>query len=115
MHDGMKVRWYGLWSGGSGYGHSDPVQDVECFSAIDAARSALHDRRTLGYSFRQLFVYANRDDEMVHTPCVETDSEIWLFHADNAFDYEGDIALTDVYPDRIVKFGPRGGVVVEMA
>ncbi len=103
-------RWkimevYALWYGGASYAHSTD-DDLEKFPSIGAAVTALDDRHRLGYSFRQSFNFVNREPESSYTPCVEDDSEIWLFLEDPT----GDV---DLYPDRIVRFGPRGGTIVE--
>lgn len=98
----MKV--YGQWYGGSSYVWGD-ADNLEVFSSIKEARNALANRRDLGYSFRQTFRYVDGRVEHDFTPVVGNDSELWLY-----FDSR---VGGDMYPDRIIKFGPRGGVVVE--
>ncbi|MFL1427534.1 MULTISPECIES: hypothetical protein [unclassified Nocardiopsis] len=95
--------WYGLWFGGCGYSPSDPLEDIEKFPTLNAARDALRDRFRDGASWRQEFEFVNRDPEKVFTPAVSEDSEILLFATPDG----------DAYPDQRVYFGPLGGVRVE--
>jgi len=96
---------YAMWWGGSGYAQSDD-QDIETFPSLFQAQRALEDRKRFGYSYRQHFEFINREPEDTLCPCVEDDSEIWIF-------YQNPTGWGDKYPDRIIKFGARGGVVVE--
>lgn len=95
--------WYGLWYGGYRYAVSDPVEDIEKFPNLNAARDALRDRFRDGASWRQEFDFVNRAPESVFTPAVSENSEILLFATPDG----------DAYPDRRVFFGPRGGVHIE--
>jgi hypothetical protein len=80
---------YALWHGGSSYAVPTVPEDVEQFDSIKAATDAF-------------WRYGDHDP---YRPCVDSDAEMWLFFA---FPDE-----RDAYPDRIVKYGPRGGIVVE--
>jgi hypothetical protein len=95
--------WYGVWHGGNGYALSELGNELERFGSIESAKEALSDRYHSGYSWRQKFDYVNRDPESVLTPAVGEDSCIHLFASPDCLDY----------PDRCVRFGPRGGVRVE--
>ena len=99
-----------MWYGGSGYGPSDPVEHLEEFDSIAAAKSALWSRRDYGYSYLQEFNYVNRENERVYCPCVEDDSTMWLYFAADTDPYTGDVYVTDNGPDRILFFGARGAV-----
>ena len=103
---------FARWFGGSGYSHGDPVDDLEVFPSMAAAVAALRERRDQGYSFRCSFEFANREPEDVFTPCVEDDSSMWLWFS--AHKDDGIVTVPD-YPDRVVSFGPRGGVRIEHA
>ena len=90
----MKV--FAMWYGGCGY--STPNQhdrrDVEAFESIEAAVECFDDR------------YHNRRHP--DTPCVDqATTEMWLFIGYDPYE-DG-----DCYPDRIVKYGPKGGIRVE--
>jgi hypothetical protein len=103
---------WALWNGGSGYGPSDLVSDLESFASLEDARQALRSRRDYGYGFRQSFEFVNRDPESVFTPCVEDDSSMWVWFGADVVD---GVTYVPEYPDRVVSFGPRGGVRVEHA
>lgn len=103
---------YAMWNGGNGYGPSDLVTDLEGFGSLADVRAALRSRRDRGYGWRQEFVFVNRDAEYVYTPCVEDDSSIWVWLV--ADEVDGVVCVPE-YPDRVVSFGPRGGVRVERA
>jgi len=108
----MKV--YGLWYGGCGYGHGDPISDLEQFTTIAAAREALADRYNSNGLRKVEFDFINRDTEYVYCPCVERESSIWLWLGANLDLDTGNVFVPE-YPDRIIEFGPRGGVVVTPA
>lgn len=105
---------YALWHGGPSYVHSEPPRDVEVFGSIRAAKDAFDSRYRLGYTFRQHFEFINQEPQDVLCPCVEYEywngeywgTEMWLF-------FEDPSDWGDIYPDRILKFGPRGGIVEE--
>ena len=87
----MKV--WGLWYGGCNYRIFDQFnkKDIQEFPSIRAARDDFEDK------------LRNRDG---YTPCVDHDAEMWLcFH--NPYQ-DGDL-----YPDQIIKIGPRGGIKIE--
>jgi len=103
---------YGIWNGGCGYAPSDRERDLEQFESVTAARHVLRERRDNGYGWKQHFEFVNREAEAYHCPCVEDDSSIHLFLA--ADEVDGAVYVGD-YPDLIIEFGPRGGVVVTPA
>ena len=103
----MKI--FVVWNGGSGYGPSDRVDDLEVHYSISAAASALIQRRRYGYSQKQHFPFVNRDSEYVFTPCVEDDSSMWCWFTARDGNNDGELHVPD-YPDFILEFGPRGGV-----
>jgi len=82
----MKPRWYGLFYGGSGYSHPNPIDDIEEFTSIEDAVLTLEDR------------YNNSDGRF---PCVSEDAEIYL--------YSSEAAAHDHTPDYRVFRGPNGG------
>ncbi|WP_328708900.1 hypothetical protein [Microbispora hainanensis] len=96
------ARWYGLWSGGSGYGPPQP-DDLEEFSSLADARCKLADRHRYGYWQRSHFAFARREAADVLTPFVGDDCEITLYGSADGLHY----------PDRRIFLGPRGGVRVE--
>lgn len=77
-----------LWFGG--YSYAPPYEDdAETFESIEAAKQEFIRR------------YHNRNGRY---PCVDDTCEMWLFFGEEgSFDY----------PDRIIRFGPRGGVRVD--
>ena len=85
-----KVTW--LWHGGSSYSVPGP-EDAETFPSLKAAKEAFWRRACLD----------------LYYPCVTDDvpedggPEAWVFYGTEAGDY----------PDKIMRFGPRGGVRVE--
>ncbi len=85
----MKV--YGLWYGGSNYSVPDVERDTEEFDSIAEAKRTFSRR------------YDNYD--IPATPCVGDDSEMHLFFSDPREE-------SDPYPDKVLRFGPRGGVRV---
>lgn len=107
------MQVYALWHGGAGYSPSD-MDDLESFASIEAAKDALHSRMRNGYWQRQDFPFVNREPASVFTPCVEGDpaedggSSMWIY-------FYNPTEVGDPYPDRIIEFGPRGGVKVVAA
>ncbi len=93
----MKV--FALWHGGSSYAPADQFnrRDIEEFDSIRDALAEFESR--------------TRDP---YYPCVDTapqdqgGASMWLCFADP---FENG----DLYPDRVVSFGPRGGVRCERA
>lgn len=104
----------GAWFGGGGnYSPPDTQltgRDLETFSSVAAARRALSDRRESNGKRMVTFAYVNRAEERCYVPCVDADSELWLWFGWDVDD-NGTTWVPD-YPDAIVSFGPRGGVVV---
>lgn len=85
------MRCIGLWYGGANYaapnGH-DP-RDVESFDSISHARR----------------VFESRADHDPYRPCVEDESTEMHVYLGTEYHENG--------PDRVIRFGPRGGVLVE--
>ena len=88
----MKMKTFMLWHGGAGYACSD-YNDIESFESLDEALHAFRSRLNDSYY-----------------PCVETATPeeggpcAWLwFHEKPADD-------GDLYPDRVIELGPRGGL-----
>lgn len=100
---------YAVWYGGSSYGPSDTEHDLEAFTSLEEARRALNSRRGRGAIWVQDFDFVNREPQSVYCPCVEDSSMHVWFAADEA---DGGRMIVADYPDRILTFGPRGGVVV---
>ncbi|NRQ38792.1 hypothetical protein HII36_44265 [Nonomuraea sp. NN258] len=90
---------YGLWFGGSGYSPSDDA-DLEEFTSIRHARSALIERYRYRYWQRSRFAYVHRDAAELLTPCVGEDCSILLYSSPGSLDC----------PERRLSLGPRGGV-----
>jgi hypothetical protein len=88
----MKV--YGLWCGGSSYSAPEVERDTEEFDSIQEAKGTFQRR------------YDN--DDYPATPCVSDESEMHLFFSDPR-------EMDDPYPDRVLRFGPRGGVIMDAA
>lgn len=81
------------WFGGSNYAAPDMhnPDHAEVFNSLAAAREA----------------FASRLDDR-RFPCLERDDcEAWIFH--------GADVVGEEYPDLVLKFGPRGGVITERA
>ena len=87
----MKV--YGIWYGGSSYVVPSIYNedDIEEFDSLEDAKGTLYSRHNGcgGY-----------------TPCVTDESEIHLWR-------ENPYETGQEYPDKIISFGPRGGIRVE--
>ena len=87
---------YALWYGGSSYAAPDQFvrRDVERFGSLREARKT----------------FAARADRDPHYPCVNTCTptdggpEMWIYFSDP-------FEIGDAYPDRVLAFGPRGGIV----
>jgi hypothetical protein len=103
---------YAMWFGGTGYAHGDLVEDLESFPSLAAAKAALVERRDRGYGFMQDFEFVNQKPVSCYCPCVEDDSSMWVWLA--ADEDDGKVYVPE-YPDRVIEFGPRGGVVVTAA
>jgi len=87
----MKV--WGEWYGGSSYSVPETGRDTEEFESLKEAKSVFESR------------YSNWGG---NTPVVDEQSEMWIFFVDPR-------TVDSPYPDRIIEFGPRGGVIVEYA
>lgn len=95
----MKV--FMLWHGGSSYAPADQFnrKDIEQFDSIAEAKRAFA---------------ARGEGSDSYYPCVDTSEQeaggasAWLCFSDP---YQ----IPDLYPDRVMTFGPRGGVRVEPA
>lgn len=87
-----------LWHGGSSYAAPEIPRDLEHFDSLRAARDAF-------------WRYGDQDP---YRPCVIEDTpemggaEGWIFLYDPS-------EVADPYPDRILNYGPRGGVRLEYA
>lgn len=86
----MKV--FAQFYGGSSYAAPD-VDDVEEFQSLAAASDALRER------------IAGQDS---YFPAVSDDAQFTIFF----YDPRGEF---DAYPDRIIRRGPRGGMITERA
>lgn len=86
----MKV--FGLWYGGSSYAAPTVKRDTEDFDSIKEARES----------------FESRYDGEPGYPAVSDESEMQLFFYDPR-------KSDDPYPDKILRFGPRGGVRTERA
>jgi hypothetical protein len=91
-----------LWSGGSSYGSPD-MDDLEVFGSLTAAKNAFADRYADGSSWVQDFPYVNRAPQCTYVPAVDRDAWMNVYLADPT-------NSDDPYPDRLITFGPKGGV-----
>ena len=81
------MRVCGLWFGGSSYAAPDPDKPEQFGSLADA-------RTTFENRFHDSFY-----------PCVDDDAVMHVYIGTTATDY----------PDRIIRRGKRGGIIVERA
>lgn len=92
-----------LWHGGASYAHGDIVADIEHFDSLRAAMRSFDSRA---------------DSWNTYYPCVEREpaenggQSAWIFFADPNDPANGP---RDPYPDRILEYGPRGGLKVSYA
>jgi hypothetical protein len=91
----MKV-WMQWW-GGYNYGHGE-IDESEQFDSMKAAADEFWRR----YEFGDF----HRNSEGFFCPGVGRESEMRVYFSDPA-------EMRDPYPDRLITFGPRGGVRVE--
>lgn len=109
--------WVALWHGGASY--SAPyADDAETFGSIREAADAMRDRRDRGHWQSQTFRYVFRDTARDLTPCAHDDNSgsMTLFGPfDSLPDDFRQYLETDGYPDRMIEFGPRGGIRIERA
>jgi hypothetical protein len=95
----MKV-WM-LWHGGASYAHGSIEENIEEFDSIKQAVDSF-DRRA--------------DIWNTYYPCVSREpaenggQSAWLFFYDPRIEGAG-----DPYPDRVIEYGPRGGLHVNYA
>jgi len=103
----MKV--FALWHGGSSYGGGG-LEYLEKFDSIADAKQEFYER----YAFsRGYFQYAEETEYITSgstgTPCVSESASMWVFLGDIE-----DIGRNgDLYPDRVISFGPQMGVRIE--
>lgn len=102
-------RYIGLWSGGASYSGSEWT-DAEWFLTLADAAAALRERESgRGAPFR----YVVRADDRTDTPCAHSDwsGGITLYRInDSVTPDEVEMMIGEEYPDRIIEFGPRGGI-----
>jgi hypothetical protein len=83
------ARCVALWYGGSNYSSPDPDRDLETFNSLREAITTFQARADFDPAF----------------PCVDDDlTEMHVFFGEE-YHENG--------PDRVVRFGPRGGTRVE--
>jgi len=96
------VKCYGIWYGG--YSYTQPsVEHMEEFDSYADAERCLRSRLFHGNFALQTFRFVNGTNASVYCPAVDI-SETKMFIYD---DPEGGL------PERIISFGPRGGMKVE--
>jgi hypothetical protein len=88
-----------LWHGGSSYASPRMPEDLERFDSIAEAKRSFD---------------ARADSSATFYPCVEREpsedggQSAWLYFYDPS-------GVRDPYPDRILEYGPRGGLMVSFA
>ena len=102
------MKAWAIWHGGAGYGPSSIPEHVELFRSVTAAKEALEDRYASNGRRPVEFAYVNKAEDYTLVPCVETDSEMWLYFSDPS-------DSSDPYPDRIVRLSRNGRAYVEPA
>jgi hypothetical protein len=90
-----------LWHGGSGYSASDVTTDTEHFASLPAAKRDFDSRPSDPY-----YPCLEREDTDAGGPSA------WIFFYDPNDESCGP---GDPYPDRILEYGPRGGLKVSYA
>ena len=103
----MKV--YGLWYGGANYTGSS-YKYLEVFDSIEYLKEEFYDRYHCSKGY---FQYAAESDDTgpsggTGTPCVTKEQEIWVW-------FEKPEDNGDLYPDKILSFGPKMGIRLETA
>ena len=98
----MKI--YAQWFGGGSYGWGDDL-DIESFNNLAEAKREFGFRHSNPH-VRHVFHFTNKLQEQFYCPVVDESSEMWVF-------FGNPTGSGDKYPDRIIKIGPRGGIVVE--
>lgn len=81
-----------LWHGGASWSPPEIPRDLEPFDSMREAKDA----------------FWRRGDFDPFFPCVGSDAYAYIFLYDPT-------EVADPYPDRIIRYGPRGGVVLEHA
>jgi len=102
------MRVWALWHGGASYSAPYVADHLEVFPSITAAREAFTGRYSSGHGYCQTFNYVHQDMAHVFTPGVDETSEMWLWLYDPT-------DTPDPYPWKILRYGRRGGVVLERA
>lgn len=95
---------YALWWGGCSYSHGDMDTDLEVFTSVTAAGTALQDRYHSNGVWRQTFRYADGRTESSLLPSVDaltTQMDVYLYDPR---------AVVAPYPDVRLTLGPRLGV-----
>ena len=87
------MRVWALWHGGANYAVGSIDTDLEEFVTLEECKYALDGRRM---------------NDSGQTPGVGFDSLFHVWFADPR-------DSVDPYPDRIIRFGTRGGLVIERA
>lgn len=111
----MSRRYVGLWHGGASY--AEPcADDAEWFDSIRQAANAVWFRQTSGAYVRATFRYVFRETELVYVPNAHDDNSggltLYRVPSDMSTDAIREMIERDGYPDRLIEFGPRGGIVV---
>lgn len=102
------MRIFAVWHGGASYAEPMIPDHVETFSSLQAARDEFESRCDRWATFH----YADGRTDETETPCVSRDipeqggpeMTVWLYDP-----RESD----DPYPDRLIHFGPKGGILTE--
>lgn len=108
------ARYVGMWHGGASYSAPD-TEDAELFDSIAQAADAMRDRRNLGHWQPQTFRYVFRERARDLTPVAHSEDSGYIQLHRITPDMSPDAireAVETGYPDRIIEFGPRGGIVV---
>jgi hypothetical protein len=90
------------WHGGASYASGTIAEDTEAFESLDAAKRSFD---------------ARADSWNTYYPCVERvpvddgGPSAWIFFADP----NEDRGQGEPYPDRILEYGPRGGLRLSYA
>lgn len=110
------MRYVGLWHGGASYA-APYAEDAEYFRSIRHAADAMRYRESHGARYPQRFRYVFRDQDETLTPCAHSDwsGGITLYRITPGMSPEDirEMIERDGYPDRLIEFGPRGGIKVE--
>ena len=106
----MKV--FALWHGGSSYGGGG-LEYLEKFDSIADAKQEFYERYEWGCGY---FQYVEETEYItsgpIGTPCVSESASMEIFLGDLE-EIHGGRANGDLYPDRVISFGPQMGVRIE--